>query len=229
MRRKAPGAPTNGRAMTRPMRWRSAITRAASQIRYSSSSGTVSSCAAICRTESADVYRMRSPVAMCSAPSSSMIAVPDAALLPSRPRPAAARSGCVIAGGKPSGNVAIACLVTSPAISQWPVIVSLPADASRITPQAARGAAASRTPAIAVRLPRPIACRLGSHRPPAARAMLPSVSAPASPYSAASGAAAATDPVGDDDDARVKTSHRAQSALSGDVFAIVATGVPGRR
>ncbi len=125
---------------------------------------------------------------MWSAPSSSMIAVPDAALLPSRPRPAAARSGCVIAGGKPSGNVAIACLVTSPAISQWPVIVSLPAEASRITPHAARGAAASRTPAIAVRLPRPIACRLGSPRPPAARAVLPSVSAPASPYSAASGA-----------------------------------------
>src|SRR4051812_8643357 len=67
-------------------------------------------------------------------------------------------------------------------------MVSLPADASRMTPQAARGAAASRTPAIAVRLPSPSACRLGSANPPAARARLPSVSAPASPYSAASGA-----------------------------------------
>ena len=50
-----PAAPTNGRAMTRPMWWRSAIARAASQIRYSSGSGTISSCAAICSTESADV------------------------------------------------------------------------------------------------------------------------------------------------------------------------------
>ena len=81
------------------------------------------------------------PVCMCWTPSSSMMAVPDAVLLPSKPRPAAAASAVMIAGGKPFGNVAIAVSVTRPAISQWPVMVSLPADASRIAPQAPRGAA----------------------------------------------------------------------------------------
>ena len=77
-----------------------------------------------------------------------MIAVPEAVLLPSSPRPAAARSASVIAGGKPCGKVGIASSVTSPAISQCPVMVSLPAEASRIAPQAPRGAATAGTPAI---------------------------------------------------------------------------------
>ena len=71
----------------------------------------------------------------------------------------------MIAGGNPFGNVAIAVSVTRPAISQWPVMVSLPADASRIAPQAPRGAAAAGTPAIAVRWPSPSASRFGQPQP----------------------------------------------------------------
>jgi len=86
----------------------------------------------------------------------------------------------------------MASFVTRPAISQWPVIVSLPAEASRIAPHAAAGAATGATPAIAVRWPSPSAPRFGSESPEgptrASRERFPSVSAPASPYSAASGA-----------------------------------------
>ena len=110
-----------------------------------------------------------------------MIAVPEAVLLPMSPRPAAARSASVISGGKPLGKVGSASVVTRPAISQCPVMVSLPAEASRIAPQAPRGAAAAGTPAMAVRWPSPSAPRFGSVSPPTARAMFPSVSAPASP------------------------------------------------
>jgi len=94
--------------MTRPIWYVSAIIRAFSQIAYSSGSGTTCSCAAICNTESADVYRISAPVATCSAPSSSMMAVPEAVLLPSSLRPDAASRADVIAGGNPLGNVGIA-------------------------------------------------------------------------------------------------------------------------
>ena len=56
-----------------------------------------------------------------------------------------------MAGGKPWGNVGIATSVTRPAISQCPVIVSLPADASAIAPQAPRADAAGGTPATGVK------------------------------------------------------------------------------
>ena len=56
VRSKAPGSPRNGRAMTRPTACSPVmIARAAAQAAYSSSSGTTSSWAAICSTESADV------------------------------------------------------------------------------------------------------------------------------------------------------------------------------
>src|SRR6185369_4509596 len=108
--------------------------------------------------------------------------------LPSRPRPDAARRASVISGGKPCGNVAIARSVTRPAISQCPVMVSLPADASFITPTAPRAAAAAGTPAMSVTCPSPSAPRFGSARPPRRLARFPSVSAPSSPYARASGA-----------------------------------------
>jgi hypothetical protein len=87
-----PGAPMNGRAITRPTSYgprRSA--RAVSQILYSSHSGMTSSCAATWKTLSADVYTIGEPVRMCSAPSSLMISVPEAALLPSVRRRCGAR------------------------------------------------------------------------------------------------------------------------------------------
>jgi hypothetical protein len=110
-----------------------------------------------------------------------MIAVPDAVLFPTSPRPAALASASVMSRGNPFGYVAIAWFVTTPAISQWPVIVSLPAEASRIAPYPPRGAATGGTPAIDVRCPIPSAPRLGSASPPTARAMWANVSAPASP------------------------------------------------
>ena len=46
---------------------------------------------------------MSAPVARCSAPSSSMMAVPEAGLLPMRASPAILASGPVISGGNPCG------------------------------------------------------------------------------------------------------------------------------
>ena len=47
------------------------------------------------------------------------------------------RSGAMISAGKPFGKVGNALVdLTSPAISQCPVVVSLPAEASRILPNA---------------------------------------------------------------------------------------------
>jgi hypothetical protein len=131
---------------------------------------------------------MSAPERSCSAPSSSMMAVPDAPLLPMRPRPAARASGSVIRAGNPRGNVSNGTSVTSPAISQCPVMVSLPADASTMLPYAPSGAATAGTPAICVTCPNPSAPRFGNASPPIALARFPSVSAAASPYSAASGA-----------------------------------------
>ncbi|OQA06732.1 MAG: hypothetical protein BWY65_02112 [Firmicutes bacterium ADurb.Bin373] len=88
VRRKRPGSPVKGLAITRPTACSPvSISLAIRQILYNSSSGIISSCAATWNTLSADVYTMGKPVAMCSAPSSSIIAVPEAALLPSALRP----------------------------------------------------------------------------------------------------------------------------------------------
>ena len=101
---KAPGLPVNGRAMTRatpcgPCR----IPRAISHHSYSDSRGTTSTWAAIWKTLSAEVYTIGHPVAMCSAPNSSMITVPDAVLLPSTPLPMRSRNGASTSSGNPSG------------------------------------------------------------------------------------------------------------------------------
>ena len=75
------------------------------------------------------------PVRRCSAPSSSMIAVPLAARLPRTPAtPMASVQGPTISGGKPRGKSASGSSRTTPIISQWPVIVSLPFERSAIFP-----------------------------------------------------------------------------------------------
>ena len=78
--------------------------------------------------------------ARCSGPSSSMMAVPEAGLLPMNRAAGEAARGAGDLGreavrersGRPGS-------VTTPAISQCPVMVSLPAEDSRIDPHRARG------------------------------------------------------------------------------------------
>src|SRR5437879_2696492 len=121
-----------------------------------------------------------------------MICVPLAGLFPRYPGAPESRShSCISSGGKPFGKVAKPFSTTIPTISQWPVVVSFPRDISAMVPKLARGAAEAGQPAIEVRLPRPQLCSVGRCRPPTWRAMLPSVFAPSSPYSAASGSAPA--------------------------------------
>ena len=72
-----------------------------------------------------------------------MICVPDAALLPSTPRPVRRENSAMISGAKPPGNVGNARSITMPIISQCPVTESFPADASAMRPIAAVGAMAT--------------------------------------------------------------------------------------
>ena len=69
-----------------------------------------------------------------------MIAVPDAALLPSVPRPMRALELVdQRRAGSRAGNVGNGRSSTRPIISQWPVTESLPGDASAMRPNAPRG------------------------------------------------------------------------------------------
>src|SRR4029077_2630193 len=131
---------------------------------------------------------MGRPVARCSGPSSSMISVPEAGRLPSTRRPIACSNGVRTAGGDPSGNSGNAWSSRIPIISQCPVVVSLPAETSVARPWADPARAPAGTPWIEPTSPSPSAWRFGACRPPTARAVLPSVSDPASPYASASGA-----------------------------------------
>ena len=115
-------------------------------------------CRPTCRRSSA-------PVRMCSAPSSSMIAVPDAAMLPSTAAAGAASElGDHVRRKAVAGTPGTARSSTMPIISQWPVTESLPADASAMRPTA---------PALAsepARRSRQIAARRG-RRPERARSV----------------------------------------------------------
>src|ERR1043166_4588648 len=128
---------------------------------------------------------------MCSAPSSSMICVPEAALLPIAPRPVRRENSLTMACGKPSGNVGKGRSGTTPIISQCPVTESFPAEASAIRPYApcaAPGPAAAGGgigPIFAI-LSKPRRRSVGTASG-TRRAMLPTVSLPWSPYAAASG------------------------------------------
>ena len=66
-----------------------------------------------------------------------MISVPLAGTLPSTPRPVWFMNGSITSSGKPCGYVGIACGVTIPISSQWPVVVSLPRDRSKSRPATA--------------------------------------------------------------------------------------------
>src|SRR5260221_3287922 len=132
---------------------------------------------------------MREPVPRCSGQSSSMICVPDAALLPRTPRPVRRANSTMTSGGKPLGKPGNARSSTMPIISQWPVTESLPADASAMRPQATLRIADCRllidAPIDAMRS-RPRDRSVGTFSG-TCFAMLPSVLLPWSPYAAASG------------------------------------------
>ena len=66
-----------------------------------------------------------------------MISVPEAALLPSTPRPVRCANSSIISNGKPCGYVGIGSGVTMPMSSQWPVVVSFPFDRSKSRPATA--------------------------------------------------------------------------------------------
>ena len=87
-----------------------------------------------------------------------------------------------------AGNVGNGRSSTMPIISQWPVTESLPADASAMRPNAPRGAsAAPATPPSVDERGRGRARAASAAAAERARAMLPSVLLPWSPYAAASG------------------------------------------
>src|SRR5581483_261571 len=117
-----------------------------------------------------------------------MISVPDAGRLPSTGRPIRSTNGSMTSGGNPRGERGNGRSRTIPDISQCPVVVSLPADRSVRRPWAVPSAARAGTPATSVSMPSPSAPRFGARIPPTARAQLPSVLEPSSPYAAASGA-----------------------------------------
>ena len=188
MRTNEPGSPSNGRAITRPTaRSPVSISRAVRQAAYSSSSGTVCSCAATWKTLSADVYTIQSPVRWCCSPSRSMISVPEAATFPITPRPVASLKRSISSGGKPSGKVGNERSVMMPIISQCPVVVSIPRLRSASRPHTAGASARGGHPASGSTLPSPSCCSAGSSRPPTASATCPSVFDPAVPNRSASG------------------------------------------
>jgi hypothetical protein len=135
-------------------------------------------CAAIWNTESPLVYTMGLPVRRCSSPSSAMISVPEAGRFPRAFFPTARSNGSMTSGGNPFGYRGNGRSSTIPHISQWPVVVSLPADLSVSFPWAVPASARASKPWISVRSPIPRPARLGASRPPTARAVLPRVSAP---------------------------------------------------
>src|SRR4051812_28354119 len=120
-----------------------------------------------------------------------MISVPLAGLLPSTPRPVRFMNGSMTSSGKPYGYVGIACGVTTPISSQWPVVVSFPFDRSTSRPAIAGAPGCGAHPSSASTLPRPSASSVGRSRPPTARATLASVLEPESPNSSASGSSPA--------------------------------------
>ena len=118
--------------------------------------------------------------------------MPLAGLFPRYPgAPESCSHSRINSGGNPCGKVVKPFSRMTPTISQWPVVVSFPADRSAIVPKLARGAEAGGQPAMVVRFPRPHVWSVGSFSPPTRVAVLPSVFAPASPYAAASGRAPA--------------------------------------
>ncbi len=110
-----------------------------------------------------------------------MISVPEAGTLPITPRPVASANASTTSGGKPSGYVGMGSGVTMPISSQWPMVVSLPAERVVRRPTIDGGASAGGQPSSGMMLPSPSSCRCGSSSPPTASATWANVDDPASP------------------------------------------------
>ena len=115
-----------------------------------------------------------------------MTSVPEYGLLTITPLPVFSEKALIISLGNPFGYVGSGFGDTSPAISQCPIIVSLPIERSMHLPTAASGDAevpSEDSPSI---FPIPILTRLGIESS-GEDARVPSVFAPTSPKSPASG------------------------------------------
>src|SRR5262245_28862178 len=123
---------------------------------------------------------------MCSGPSSSMTAVPEATTLPSVARPIRRSNSLISDAGNPLGNTGNGRSSTSPMSSQWPVTESLPGDDSAIRPNAPSGVPCKDDAGRLTRRSSPRRRSVGTRRP-TLLAMFPTVLLPSSPYSAASG------------------------------------------
>src|SRR5205823_12569499 len=114
-------------------------------------------------------------------PSSAMVRVPEAGVLPNHPRPVRLAKSSSSDVGNPFGYVGNGCFRTTPQISQCPVVESLPCERGSATPYAALGLTPGASPGMDRHFPNPNRSRFGSRTPPTARATFPSVSEPASP------------------------------------------------
>src|ERR671912_859685 len=160
-------------------------------------------------------------VRRCSAPSCSMMCVPEATTLPIVPRPISASNRSIRSRGKPCGNVGNARSSTIPVISQWPVTESLPGERSAMRPNAAVGCVVGGMPGRGAMHPSPRACSVGVCTA-TCRHMFPSVSLPSSPYEPASGRAPTPAPSSTSTIARLRGGGvtpvaRCASALRGQV------------
>ena len=109
-----------------------------------------------------------------------IISVPEAWKLPIKPYPISFEILSTNSTGKPSGNTAKSFLVISPAISQCPVVESLPRDASASFPTIEKPFWLFK-PSISVIAPKPSFSNVGSYNPPFALETLPNVLEPLSP------------------------------------------------
>ncbi len=181
VRSNAPGAPPNGRAITRPTACSPLIAaRAASHARYSSCGETRSTCAASCSTESCDVYTISAPLRSASAPKSSIAAIPLYGRLQISWRPVAAADARARPAGSPPGTsaaLARAPLPSAPSVpspSPCPVRAGAGGRGSPGRAQARRRAAARSSRGRAA----PAPAGAGRRRPPR---HAPSVFVPSSP------------------------------------------------
>jgi len=129
------------------------------------------------------------PDARCSLPSASMISVPEAGCPPRGAHRVLSSKASRIVWGSPWGKVGNGSDTISPIISQWPVRVSLPREASCMTPKCAAGLGSLTEPFLSAILPSPSRSRQGRGSPPTFSEQWRRLFAPSSPYAAASGRA----------------------------------------
>src|SRR5260370_12194172 len=104
-----------------------------------------------------------------------MIAVPDAALLPSQPRPVRRANSSSSTRGNPWGYVRNGRDRSTPQSSQCPVVESLPYERGSATPYAALGRTVTLRPAIGRHNPHPSPSPFPTPSPPPPRPPSPTL------------------------------------------------------